>query len=193
MVKSEDYGLRNRPHISINAFREVNDYNFPSRAQERKPLREDYAAHATMLLEQLTLALGILPPADVDPRLFVTGLKPGTIVEVTTLPPAEDSRAAATKIPSTLEFPTQEIVVLRSKRNNDRTESALLFVPDDARDYLRNRISQYGQRDLDDQRRPDINRFEVLETVRSVAVEGLFIGKVDLSSSDLAWWELWVR
>jgi hypothetical protein len=72
-----------------------------------------------------------------DPRLSVDGLKPGTMVEVSTLPPGEDSRARAAKIPANLEFPAQDIVVLRTERRSDRTESTLLFVPDEARENRR--------------------------------------------------------
>lgn len=35
--------------------------------------------------------------------------------------------------------------MLRPERNDDRTESALLFVPDDARAFLQGRISEYGR------------------------------------------------
>ena len=72
-----------------------------------------------------------------DPRLSVDGLKPGAVVEVSTLPPGERSRAKAVKIPATLEFPAQDIVVLRTERRSDRTESTLLFVPDEARENRR--------------------------------------------------------
>ena len=133
MAEPDDYGAKNRAHISINAFRETAAYTFPVRNQERKPLREDYAAHAATILDQLAVALGDLPAPGADARLPVPGLRRGTIVEVTTVPPAEGSRTKAIKVPSTLEFPTQDVVVLRSERNDDRTESALLFVPDDAR------------------------------------------------------------
>jgi len=192
MVESEDYGGRNRPHISINAFAETAAYTYPSRKQERKPLRANYAAHAAALLDQLDAALGELPVTDADARLPVQGLKPGTIVEVTTLPPAEGSRVKAVKVPATLEFPTQDVVVLRSERNDDRTESALLFVPDDTRAFLRGRIEDYG-RDPGNQRRPDLEKFESVETVRATESLSLFTGDVDLAAPDIVWWELWVR
>jgi hypothetical protein len=155
-------------------------------------LRDDYAAHAANLLGQLAHALGDRPQAGADPRLSIAGLKPGTIVEVETMPPAEGSRTKAVKVPTNLEFPTQDVVVLRSKRNEDRTESALLFVPDDARDFLRGRIENYG-RDPGNQRRPDVDRFEVVEQLRAIDTTALFIGDVDLAAPDVVWWELWVR
>jgi Subtilase family len=192
MAELEDYGERNRSHISINAFRETAAYTFPSRNQERKPLRDDYAAHAAALLDQLAVALGELPVAESDRRLSIEGLKPGAIVQVTTIPPTEGSRAKAVKVPAALEFPAQDVLVLRSERNDDRTESALLFVPDDARDFLRGRITDYG-RDPGNRRRPDVERFEVVETVRAAQVSSLFTGDVDLVDTDIMWWELWVR
>jgi hypothetical protein len=137
MAGPEDYAARDRPHISISAFREATQYSFPTRATAQAATRGDYAAHAVGLLNQLNLALGSLPVPAADPRLSVDGLKPGTMVEVSTLPPGEDSRARAAKIPANLEFPAQDIVVLRTERRSDRTESTLLFVPDEARENRR--------------------------------------------------------
>ncbi len=192
MAEPDDYSARNRAHISINTFKETAAYTFPSRKQERKPLRDDYAAHAATLLDQLAVALGALPATGADTRLPIQGLKRGAIVEVTTIAPAEGSRVKAVKVPATLEFPTQEVVVLRSERNDDRTESALLFVPDDARAFLRGRIEGYG-RDPGNQRRPDVDKFEPVETVRTAEILSLFTGDVDLAAPEIVWWELWVR
>ena len=192
MAEPDNFDTRDRPHIPIDAFRETAAYERPPRNQERKPLRDDYAAHAAQLLDQLAVALGDLPLPGDDARISIQGLKPGTIVEIATLPPAETSRTKAIKVPTALEFPTQDVVVLRSERNEDRTESALLFVPDDARTFLRGRISDYG-RDPGNQRRPDVDRFEVVEEVRTLDTASLFTGDVDLAAPDLVWWELWVR
>lgn len=191
MAEPEDYGARDRPHISIDTFREATQYSFPARSQQRKPLRTDYAAHSRALLDQLTQALGSLPtPAD-DLRHRVAGLKSGTLVEVSTLPLAEASRSKAAKMPTTLEFPAQDIVLLRTERREDKTESALLFVPDDARGFLRDRITEYG-RDPGNARRPDVDRFEVLETITAAPPQSLFVGAVDFGAQELIWWEIWV-
>lgn len=192
MAEPEDYGARDRPHISINAFREATQYEFPARPQQRRPIRENYVAHAELLLDQLTRALGDLPPSNADSRLRVEGLKSGTVVEVSTLPPADGSRSKAVKIPTALDFPTQDVSVLRTERRNDRTESALVFVPDDAREFLRGRIEAYG-RDLGNARRPDVERFEVVESIAPASARSLFVGEVDFTAQDLAWWELWIR
>ena len=193
MTEPENFDVRDRPHISISAFRATAAYNSPTRPQSRKALRGDYTAHAAALLDQLTTALGDLPGAGADQRLRVEGLKPGSIVEIETIPAAQGSRVKAMKVPAALEFPSQEIVVLQSTRNEDRTESALLFVPDDARAFLRGRISDYGRTDIGNQRRPDLERFEVIETVRAATVEALFVGDVDFAAPDVVWWELWAR
>ncbi len=192
MAEPEDYASRDRPHISINAFREAAQYAFPARAQQRKPLREDYAAHADSLLDQLVRALGDVPVPAADPRLRLEGLKAGTVVEVSTLPPDEDARTQAVKVPAALEFPAQDIVVLRTERRDDRTESALLFVPDDARGFLQGRIADYG-RDPGNARRPDTDRFEVVETIAAASVRSLFLGEVDVAAPEIVWWELWIQ
>lgn len=186
-----DYGTRDRPHLSINAFRESTQYAYPARAQQRKPLRENYAAHAEALLDQLTRALGALPAPAADQRLHIEGLKQGTVVEISTRPPDEGSRTRATKVPA-LDFPAQDIVVLRTERRDDRAENALLFVPDDARTFLQGRITDYG-RDPGNARRPDVDRFEVVETIASAPISSLFVGAFDITAPDVVWWELWVH
>ena len=192
MAEPDNFDTRDRPHISIDVFRETAAYSFPSRKQERKPLRGDYSAHAAQLLGQLAQALGEVPLQAADPRIAIQGLKSGTIVEITTLAPPEQSRTKAVKIPAALEFPTQDVVLLRAERNENRSESALLFVPDDARTFLEGRIAAYG-RDPNNQRRSDIEKFEVVEEVRSIEPGSLFTGDIDLAAPDIVWWELWVR
>ena len=191
MPEPKNYGARNRPHISFKIFQEPVDYEFPPQNQKRKPLREDYAAHASALIDQLAAALGNLPPPAADHRLQVQGLRPGVVVEVETLAPAADSRSKAAKIPAGMDFPTQEITVLRTERRDDRTESAVLFVPDSARTYLKERIGAYG-RDPGNAKRPDMDRFEVIETIAAPSARALFAGIVDFAVPDPVWWQLWI-
>jgi hypothetical protein len=192
MADSNNFDRRNRDHIRFERFREPAKYKMRPTARENEPRRDDHAAHAASLIKQLTAALGSKSPAGYEHRLPVPGLKPGTVVEITTLAPAAKSKAGAVKIPTTLEFPAREVVVLRSERNEDRTESALLFVPDDAREFLIARVTAYG-RDSRTGKRPDVERFEVVEEVHPIDARTLFTGDVDLASSALAWWELWLR
>lgn len=191
MTEPEDFGARDRQHISINVFREGAQYEFPSRLVRRRPLRDDYAAHANALLGQLNRALGVIPARADDHRLQLDGLKPGAIVELATRPPAARSRSKAVKIPANLDFPTQQISVLRTDRRDDRSESAVLFVPDDARAFLQQRIVAYGD-DPGDAARTDLQRFEVIETIAAAPIASLFVGHVDLSDATIAWWELWL-
>lgn len=192
MAEQGDYGARKHVHISFDVFRDGIAYSYPRRKMDSKPLRDDYAAHSKALLDQLTAALGDIPVAGQAGRLPVEGLKAGAIVEVGTVPPAEGSRAQAVKLPKGLEFPAQDVVVLRSERRDDRTESALLFVPDDARTFLQGRIRSYGQ-PRGNQPPADVEKFERVETIRAAEAHALFVGKVDFASPELLWWELWVR
>lgn len=193
MAELDEFVGRALPHVSFDAWREPTNYKFPARKQERKPLRDDYTAHAAGLIEQLGAALGEVPTPATDRRLAIAGLKRGLIVEVETMSPSENSRVKAVKIPNALEFPAQDIIVLRSERNDDRTESALLFIPDDARDFLTDRIASYGEANLGNRRRPDVERFESIETIQAAAARALFVGPVDFDAADRVWWELWVR
>ena len=192
-MADNEYNLRKLPHLSIDAWRETVRYEYPPRPMAQRPLRGDYAAHAAGLLKQLDTALGSVPTSTADPRIRVEGLRPGALVEVATMPPAENSRTKATKVPAALEFKQEDIVVLQSRRSEDRTESAVMFVPDVARDFLRGRIRGYGRRVPLNDRRPDIEKFEKIETIRAASVRSLFVGDIDLSAPGVVWWEVWVR
>lgn len=193
MAEPEDFDVRDLAHISIDALRETADYEFPKRNQDKKPLRADYVAHATSLLNQLANALGQIPAQGQDARLQMEGLKAGTIVQIETVAPEEGSRKKAVKLPTGIEFPTQEILVLQTRRNDDKTESALLFIPDDARAFLQDRLRDYGNENLGNRDRPDVERFEAVEKIEVASASTLFIGDVDLNAPDAAWWEVWVR
>lgn len=190
MPEGDDFAGRNLPHVVIDAFRDPAQYRYPSRPQTKTPKRDDYHAHADHLLAQLTAALEQAP--DPDRRIAIAGQQRGTIVEVETLAP-EGVRAKAAKIPTGLDFPGQDIVVLRSRRNADRTESAVLFIPDDAQAFLRDRIARYGEEDLGNRARPDVPRFETIEAIRAAVIQVLFAGTVDFEDTEPAWWELWIR
>jgi hypothetical protein len=192
MAEQGDFGTRKHVHVSFDVFRDGIAYSYPRRKIDPKRLRDDYAAHSKALLDQLTAALGDIPVEGQDSRLPVEGLKAGAIVEVGTMPPAAASRAQVVKLPKGLEFPAQDVVVLRSERRDDRTESALLFVPDDARTFLQARIRAYGQ-PWGNKPPADVEKFERVETIRTAEAHALFVGNVDLVSVEPMWWELWVR
>lgn len=126
-------------------------------------------------------------------RLRIEGLKPGALVEVSTAAPPEGSLKTAVKVPTAIEFLAQDIVVLRSDRKDNKSEAALVFVPDDARDFLPGRITEYGSADLGNRARPDVNRFEVIETVTAVNADALFVRAIDTTDAAVRWWELCIR
>ncbi|WP_341022928.1 S8 family peptidase [Brevundimonas diminuta] len=192
MAKPSDFDKRDKPHIAIDAWRESVGYEFPQRAQTRKPLRADYVAHGRALLEQLAAALPNPPAPGDDARTRLNGLQPGTLIAVETLAPDEKARTKAAKIPTGLEFAAQDIVVLRSERREDRTEGAILFVPDASQTFLRNRIAGYGNAHLGNARRPDVERFEIIETIAATTAQALFSGAFDPNGPAI-WWELWAR
>ncbi len=190
-MPDNEFGERALSHVAIDLFRDPGQYRFPNRPQTREPKRNDYHAHAETLLQQLNAALGAVPVPGGDERLAIAGLKPGTIVEVETLAPDGD-RVKASKIPK-IEFPGEDIVVLRSQRNDDRTESAVLFIPDEARGFIREKIQRYGEENLGNHARPDVDRFETIEAIRAAVMRTLFQGPVDFDDPAVRWWELWVR
>lgn len=191
MAAKENSGPPDRPHIRIDAFLSKAAYTYPSRKQERKPLRDNYASHAAHLLKRLDAALGIIPPKSSDKRISLSGFSKGTIVEITTMVPLT-SRRQAVKLPTNFEFPAQNLIILHSKRNDNRTESALFFIPDNARPYLQAKIEEYGT-DPANGDRSDIQRFEAIEEFNEFDVRSLFIGTVDLSDPKKIWWEIWIR
>ncbi|HEY1926607.1 MAG TPA: S8 family peptidase [Caulobacteraceae bacterium] len=190
MADVEEFAIRDISHVRIENFQDVAGYVFPKRRQTAKPLRDDYAAHADALLVQLAEALGPIPSADADTRLSIPGLKPGVLVEIETQAPKLDTSGPA-KIPTNLQFAAEDIVVLKSERL-DRTESAVVFVPDDARAFLASRLENYGK-DPGNERRPDIEKFEPLETFARADALALFTPPLQQEILDPVWWELWVR
>lgn len=185
----ENVGVQ-RAHISISGFRESFQYVFPKTKRNARERRANYAAHAAHLIEQLTQALGDLQGGAADARIALPGMRRGVLVEIETMEPTP--QAKATKIPA-LEFPAQQITVLKSERQADRTERAVMFVPDNARNFLRQRILAYGNDNLGNHDRPDVDKFEVLEAIRQATSAALIVGDVDLAAEDARWWELWVR
>jgi hypothetical protein len=187
MAELDVVSIRNVPHVQINIFQETGDFTYPGRKQERKPIREDYAAHADNLLAQLAEALG--PPLDSqqDSRLQIDGLKPGILVSLETKAPKSDASGPAA-IPRDFDFKSEDVVVLKSIRN-DRTETAIVFVPDAARPFLNERLKNYG-RPVGNGPRPDLPVFEPIETIKSADGASL----MSLGGHEAAgWWELWVR
>jgi hypothetical protein len=140
---NEEFWTYDRAHVRIDAFRERAQYEFPSRPQDRAARRDDHHSHSAALLDQLAAALGELPAEGQDHRITIEGQKRGVLVELDTQPP-KNERSGPSKTPA-LDYPPQGIEVLRSSRLADRTERALLFVPDEARGFLSDRITAYGQ------------------------------------------------
>jgi len=191
MAEPPEFSARAHRHIPIDLWRETTAYAFPARNMRSKPKRDNYAAHAAALTQALAQALPPIPPRDQDPRVPIAGIASGAIIVMETRPLPERSTAKASKVPAGFDFATQDIVVLRSERRDDRTESAVVFVPDGARNFLSGRIAAYG-RDPFGQDRPDQARFEVVE--RFVAAEALALFADPLVRDGPAvWWEYWIR
>ncbi len=179
-----------KPHLSLDEVKRAGTYAVPKRRMDAKPLRDDYAAHGAALLKQLAAALPRLPAPEADPRLKLEGLKRGVLVTLETLAPDTDRKGAG-KIPLSFELPGQDVVILRSRRTDDRAEESVVFVPDDARENLTRRLQDYsnpGNRD-----RPYVAQFEKVERIGSAETAKIFDPDTDFSAPAQRWWELWVR
>lgn len=190
-MATDEFGRRNLDHLRIEPFREIAAYLPPTTPQTRKPLRTDYVAHAMTLAQALGAALPPIPRPQDDPRLTLSGLKPGVIVEVDTLAPVTDKQGPA-RVPPAFEYPGQDLVVLRTSREADRSETALVFVPDASRAALFARLAAYGSDKPSNQDRKHVDQFERIETFKAAAVESLFAA-ADLATREAAWWEVWAR
>lgn len=180
---------RDRAHLSISHRRETATFEFRGGGGDSKPLRDDYPAHAESLLTQLALALDAAP----QNRLAIDGLTPGSLVEIGTMPLVPGGRRAAQKIPAGLEMPGEDVVILKTERNADKTERAILFVPDTAREVLKQRIAEYGSRTLGNRPRPYVDDYETIETILAAGVGKLFVGLGAVDLDRPRWWELWIR
>ena len=187
MANEEEFAVRGISHVRIENFQGTAGYVFPKRRQTAKPLQDDYVAHADALLAQLALALGPIPSPAVDTRLSIPGLKPGTLVEIETQVPKLETSGPA-KIPKNLQFTSEDIVVLKSERH-DRTESAVVFVPDDARAFLVARLQNYG-RDPGNEPRPDAEKFESVGKIIGTDTLALFTPALEHEVIEPVWWEV---
>lgn len=187
----DEFSRRNLDHLRIEPFREIATYLPPSTPQTKKPLRSDYVTHAAALVKALGSALPPIPRPEDDRRLSIPGLKPGAIVEIDTLAPTTD-RQGPVRVPPAFEYPAQDLVVLRTTREDNRSETAMVFVPDASRAALFARLAAYGSDKPTNKERKHVDQFEKIETFKPVAVESLF-GTADLATADAIWWELWAR
>jgi hypothetical protein len=188
MSDVSEVSARSVPHVRIEVFQSTAAYKPRRRKIEHVKIRENYASHAEQLLRALEAALPPLSSRDQDSRLALDGLKLGSLVRVETIDREGDT---TTKIPTGFDFPSQEIVVLRSQRG-ERTEHALVFIPDDAREFLKSRIQAYGA-DTGNAERPDLERFERIEDVATTDGAALFSPPLAEQVPQPVWWEAWVR
>lgn len=187
----DDFSAHELPHVRMDAVRRPAQYTYPNRPQDRKPQREDYPAHAQSLVQQLIDALGAVPAPENDPRLAIAEQKRGVLVELETIAPKSD-RSGPSKTPA-LDYVAQDIVILKSTRQDDRTEKAILFIPDDARQFLIGRINAYGNDNLGNTKRPDVPKFEPIEVITAAQAQALFPPAIDFGAPLARWWELWIR
>ncbi|MCA3699966.1 MAG: S8 family peptidase [Brevundimonas sp.] len=187
----EDNSRRDRAHLRVDPFRETGPYTYPKMKQTRNPYRDDPAAHGAALLAQLAAALPAIAPNGSD-QLTLKGLKPGVLVTVETAAPATSLQGAG-KVPAKFEMARQDVVVMRTVRLDDRSENAVVFVPDAAREALRDRIAAYGSTDLGNRKRPHEPIYEKIETIGAADAGVLFAETVDFIDPALVWWEFWVR
>jgi hypothetical protein len=190
-MAEQDFEPR-KTHLSLDRVRTEGAYAFPKLKITKNPARDDYVAHGMALLRQLAEALPGLPPAGADPRLSIQGLRPGVLVTVETQAPDTD-RKGPSRIPVAFEIPGQDLVVLSARRTADRAEEAIVFVPDDARAGLAQRLRAYGADNLGNRDRPHVAQFEKVERIASADTANLFKAVSDFDDPAPRWWELWVR
>lgn len=181
-----------KSHLSLDRLRTTGAYTSPKLKITKNPARDDYVAHGAALLRQLVDALPGLPPTGADPRLAIQGLKPGVLVTIETQAP-KTPRKGPSKIPVAFEIPSQDLVVLSARRKADRAEKAIVFVPDDARAGLTQRLRAYGADNLGNRDRPYAAQFEKVERIASADTADLFKTVTDFGDPAPRWWELWVR
>lgn len=191
MADEGDFTKHDLKHFRIEAFRTSAQYVYPTQGRDpNPPLKKDPVAHSQVLVEQLGEALGAIPAQNDDDRFTFVGHRLGANVEVQTTPPDSDRKGPA-RAPD-LDFAAQGISVLRSTRDDERSETALVFIPDSARNFLIDRIRSYGVENMGNRKRPEVQKFEPIEVFRSAPGRRLFVGDVDFDANEPSWWEVWV-
>ncbi|MCF1741462.1 S8 family peptidase [Paradevosia shaoguanensis] len=190
MAQDDDFSSHDFPHVRIERFQQSAQYVFPATARDAPELKKDPVEHSALLAQQLTAALGAIPGPNVDQRVAIPGHVLGTNVKIETTAPDSDRKGPA-RTPN-LDFAAQNIRVLQSSRNDDRSETSVVFVPDQARQFLLGRVQAYGRPNIGNQKRPDIDRFEPIDAVRPAPAHILFLGPIDFADQTPFWWEVWI-
>ncbi len=120
----------------------------------------------------------------------MAGMVPGSLVELETMSPT--TRAKKAKRLPDLDFDRQGIKVLQTRLTEERTEVGVVFIPDRSREFLKERMKAYGASPVGNSPRPHISDFEVIDAIRAVGAEALFVGKDPFETPQPIWWELWI-
>lgn len=190
MAQDDDFSSHDYAHVRIERFLTSSQYVYPSSARDEPDLKKDPVQHSAFLIQRLAAALGAIPTPAVDQRVEIPGHVKGVNVEIETTAPDSDRKGPA-KTPN-LDFTAQNIKVLQSSRNEDRSETALVFVPDEARQFLRGRIQAYGAPVVGNRKRPEVDLFEPIDDVRPAPAHSLFLGAIDFTEQAPFWWEVWI-
>lgn len=183
----------NKKHLIIDGFKKTNDYVFPSKPIKKNDLRQDYYGHARHLLKTFTEAFSQSVAERSSEMVKIQDLPLGAIFELRTLPLEEKAKSTANKISVNFEAEKKDVFILKTERLADRSERALLFIPDDQIKFFEQKIVNYGHSSQGD-RNALKDMFETIDSILYSNVAEIF--EVDLSFIDQderIWWEVWVR
>jgi hypothetical protein len=168
-------------HLDITGLADAGEYRRPARTIRKRFVRDDHAAHGGSLEHQLAQAYE-RASANVglrDPEVAEGG--PGIYLQVEGL---------AGKTLEKLELRSKHIMLANLHVTPEGTETAALFIPDEARPELERRIGEY--KESGGQNRPNAthDRFEPLERITYEDLAPLWTSPKQMPEGD-AWFEVW--
>lgn len=183
------------PHIVVSGTTSTERYTTPRTGPmggASTPSR-DRATHATTLISQLESLKDIEQEVALNQKNFSNGLS-GLYVEFISDPELD------VKIGS-LESQKAGIELCASKRNQDNTNSATVFIPEGKLDYFLNKVVSYrdddGNPNKNGETKPKNQHLvESISEIKQAAVESLWTDDTELLPNSLEakiWWEVWIR
>lgn len=184
---------RDRRHLQVHQKPKTTGYKpHPLPVREKEiPAPTDPVAHAKRLMQALESAAKSAQARRQQLGLQISDAETGTYLEF------ESPPDIALKLES-LENRAgrQRIELLTVRTHDDRTQSAVVFVPDQRTDHFSVKVQQYASEKTPTGARKNKRLIERIADISSATVESLWTDDPGRFPSDpraRAWWEVWLR
>ena len=171
-----------KPHFRIEKFASPAPYQRPrSGGSSKRDFGRTYEQHSEALKREVADAWAAADSL-LNLRQQPEGV-PGAYLAFETAPEAN--------LPD-LEWKTKGLRLAAAKRDEAGRASAAVFVPDEARDFLAEKLTQYGTEKTEKGEPVNKPRFVAIDRSSAARLETLWVDNRSIPTQDvLTWWECW--